>query len=166
MIDQLAQQSLIDRFPESIQRILANQLGLDFIDRSKNRDPRFRDIVLRAYHSRCAFCGYDLRLDGALVSSPYPLWRAVTTVWRCVYCTMILLIWVHLGWMKTWLYISRAASAVARWWTTCSGNGTASSCIFLMTNHCGPLNKTSAGIVSGSSKPETVNFAGIIDYPI
>lgn len=67
MIDQLAQQILIDRFPESIQRILANQLGLDFIDRSKNRDPRFRDIVLRAYHSRCAFCGYDLRLDGALV---------------------------------------------------------------------------------------------------
>ena len=45
MIDQLAQQILIDRFPESIQRILANQLGLDFIDRSKNRDPRFRDIV-------------------------------------------------------------------------------------------------------------------------
>lgn len=36
-------------------------------DRSRNRDPRFRDIVLRAYHSRCAFCGYDLRLDGALV---------------------------------------------------------------------------------------------------
>ena len=67
MIDQLAQQILIDRFPESIQRILANQLGLDFIDRSKNCDPRFRDIVLRAYHSRCAFCGYDLRLDGALV---------------------------------------------------------------------------------------------------
>lgn len=29
MIDQLAQQILIDRFPESIQRILANQLGLD-----------------------------------------------------------------------------------------------------------------------------------------
>ena len=23
--------------------------------------------MLRAYHSRCAFCGYDLRLDGALV---------------------------------------------------------------------------------------------------
>lgn len=67
VIDQLAQQILVDRFPESIQRILANQLGLDFIDRSKNRDPRFRDIVLRAYHSRCAFCGYDLRLDGALV---------------------------------------------------------------------------------------------------
>lgn len=51
MIDQLVQQILMDRFPESIQRILANQLGLDFIDRSKNRDPRFRDIVLRAYHS-------------------------------------------------------------------------------------------------------------------
>lgn len=67
MIDQLAQKILTDRFPESIQRILANQLGFDFIDRSRNRDPRFRDIVLRAYHSRCAFCGYDLRLDGALV---------------------------------------------------------------------------------------------------
>lgn len=67
MIDQLAQKILTDRFPESIQRILANQLGFDFIDRSRNRDPRFRDTVLRAYHSRCAFCGYDLRLDGALV---------------------------------------------------------------------------------------------------
>lgn len=29
VIDQLAQQILMDRFPESIQRILANQLGLD-----------------------------------------------------------------------------------------------------------------------------------------
>lgn len=83
MIDQLAQQILIARFPESIQRILANQLGLDFIDRSKNRDPRFRDIVLRAYHSQCAFCGYDLRLDGALVGIEAAhvrlenLWRAV-----------------------------------------------------------------------------------------
>lgn len=66
-IDKLAQQILTDRFPESVQRILANQLGFDFIDRSNNRDPRFREIVLRAYHSRCAFCGYDLRLDGALV---------------------------------------------------------------------------------------------------
>ncbi|MBX9242650.1 phosphorothioated DNA-binding restriction endonuclease, partial [Klebsiella pneumoniae] len=31
MIDQLAQKILTDRFPESIQRILANQLGFDFI---------------------------------------------------------------------------------------------------------------------------------------
>lgn len=67
LIDKLAQQILTNRFPESVQRILANQLGLDFVDRTKNRDPHFRDIILRAYHSRCAFCGYDLRLDGALV---------------------------------------------------------------------------------------------------
>lgn len=67
MIDQLVQKILTDRYPESIQRLLANQLGFDFFDCSRDRDTRFRDIVLRAYHSRCAFCGYDLRLDGALV---------------------------------------------------------------------------------------------------
>ena len=68
MIDQLAQKILTDRFPESIQRILANQLGFDFIDRSRNRDPRFRDIVLRRLPLtvRCSAVTIS-RLDGALV---------------------------------------------------------------------------------------------------
>ncbi|MFP2467135.1 phosphorothioated DNA-binding restriction endonuclease [Pseudescherichia vulneris] len=67
MIDKLAQQILTERFPESIQILLADRLGFDFIALMKARDPRFRDMVLRAYYSQCAICGYDLRLDGALV---------------------------------------------------------------------------------------------------
>lgn len=67
IIDKLAQQILTERFPESIQRLLADRLGFDFIALMKARDPRFRDMVLRAYHSQCAICGFNLRLDGALV---------------------------------------------------------------------------------------------------
>lgn len=173
VIDQLAQQILMDRFPESIQRILANQLGLDFIDRSKSRDPRFRDIVLRAYHSRCAFCGYDLRLDGALVGieAAHIHWK--TYGGPCVVNNGLALCSLHhdafdmgaFGLDENLTIRIPAASAVARWWITCSGNGTASSYTFLTTNRCGPLNNTSAGIVNRSSKPETVSFAGIIDCP-
>lgn len=67
MIDKLAQQILTERFPESLQILLADRLGFDFIALMRARDPRFRDMVLRAYHSQCAVCGYDLRLDGTLV---------------------------------------------------------------------------------------------------
>ena len=67
MINKLAQQIMTERFPESLQILLADRLGFDFTSLLKARDPRFREIVLRAYHSRCAICGYDLRLDGALV---------------------------------------------------------------------------------------------------
>ncbi len=67
MINKLAQQIMTERFPESLQILIADRLGFDFTSLMKARDPRFREIVLRAYHSRCAFCGYDLRLDGALV---------------------------------------------------------------------------------------------------
>lgn len=67
LVDKLAQQILIERFPETLQLLLANRLGFDFIALMKTRDPNFRDIVLRAYHSQCAVCGYDMRLDGILV---------------------------------------------------------------------------------------------------
>lgn len=67
MINKLAQQIMTERFPESLQILLADRLGFDFTSLMKARDPRFREIVLRAYHSRCAIWVYDLRLDGALV---------------------------------------------------------------------------------------------------
>lgn len=67
LIDKLAQQILSEHFPQSVQNVLADRLGFDLDGLMKMRDPRFRERVLRAYHSRCAFCGYDLRLDGALV---------------------------------------------------------------------------------------------------
>ncbi|EPN9888358.1 phosphorothioated DNA-binding restriction endonuclease [Klebsiella michiganensis] len=34
---------------------------------NKINETRIRGIVLCAYHSRCAFCGYDLRMDGTLI---------------------------------------------------------------------------------------------------
>lgn len=174
MIDQLAQQILIDRFPESIQRILANQLGLDFIDRSKNRDPRFRDIVLRAYHSRYAFCGYDLRLDGALVGieAAHIHWK--TYGGPCVVNNGLALCSLHHD-----AFDMGAFGLDKNLTIRISGGVTRSPVVdnlFWQRNGqplhlphdkslCLP-NNTSAGIVSRSSKPETVSFTGIIDCPI
>lgn len=62
LIDKLAQQILNEHFPESVQVSLAERLGFDINKGLNSRDPRFRDVVLRAYHYRCAVCGYDLRL--------------------------------------------------------------------------------------------------------
>ncbi|AXG49188.1 phosphorothioated DNA-binding restriction endonuclease [Photorhabdus laumondii] len=67
LVDELAQQILNEHFPESVQVSLVERLGFDINKRLNSRDPRFRDVVLRAYHYRCAVCGYDLRLDGSLV---------------------------------------------------------------------------------------------------
>lgn len=62
-IDKLAQQILSEHFPESVQETIANRLGFSLADINKQRDPKFRQIVLRAYNYQCAVCGYNLKQD-------------------------------------------------------------------------------------------------------
>lgn len=67
LIDKLTSQILSEHFPESIQEIIANRLGFALADLRKERDPNFRQSVLRAYNYQCAICGYNLRHDSTPV---------------------------------------------------------------------------------------------------
>jgi hypothetical protein len=52
-------------FPESIHSDVLSAVGLSFsteILADKKRDPQFRQRILTAYESRCAVCGFDVRL--------------------------------------------------------------------------------------------------------
>lgn len=62
-IDKLAQQILSEHFPESVQDTIANRLGFSLAEINKQRDPKFRQMVLRAYNYQCAVCGYNLKQD-------------------------------------------------------------------------------------------------------
>ncbi len=63
LLDKLAQYLLEAHFPESVQDIIANQLGFSLTEVRKERDPKFRQSVLRAYNYQCAVCGYNLKHD-------------------------------------------------------------------------------------------------------
>lgn len=63
-------QALLDAFwPAPLHEDVVRTVGLDMALSVSPRqvDPRFRYLVLRAYEQRCAVCGYDGRLDGALL---------------------------------------------------------------------------------------------------
>ena len=62
-IDKLAQNLLEAHFPESVQDLIATRLGFSLTKVRKERDPRFRTTVLRAYNYQCAVCGYNLKHD-------------------------------------------------------------------------------------------------------
>lgn len=63
LIDKLAQQILSEHFPESVQDIIANRLDFSLAEINKQRDPKFRQMILRAYNYQCAICGYNLKQD-------------------------------------------------------------------------------------------------------
>ena len=67
IIDQLAGQILSQHFTESVQENLINRFGFNLMESNKYRDPKFRQIVLRAYNYQCAICGYDLRHDSVSI---------------------------------------------------------------------------------------------------
>lgn len=66
-INRLAHQILNEHFPESVQEVIADEMGFDFTELLKTRDPKFRQLVLRAYNYQCAICGFNLRLDNTPV---------------------------------------------------------------------------------------------------
>lgn len=64
----LAQQILEANFTESIQEELADELGFDIRQIRKQRDPLFRQQVLRTYNYECAICGFNMRHDNTSVA--------------------------------------------------------------------------------------------------
>ncbi|EJF6151175.1 HNH endonuclease, partial [Salmonella enterica] len=54
LIDTLAQQILEAHFPTSIQEDIADEMGFDIRTSLRQRDPKFRQAVLRAYNYQCA----------------------------------------------------------------------------------------------------------------
>jgi putative restriction endonuclease len=70
LVEQLAQSLLSAHFPESLHADIRAAVGLPEVGRisvgeapaAQQRDPTFRQRVLRAYEHRCAVCGLDLRI--------------------------------------------------------------------------------------------------------
>ncbi len=56
-------------FPDSIHEDLLRAVGIDlgYLVFKRNRDPRFREEILRAYESSCAICGFTSRIGHVLV---------------------------------------------------------------------------------------------------
>lgn len=72
LIPDLARQLLHTFWPDSIHDTIADELGLDLdvstsVAANRQRDPRFRSAVLRAYERRCAVCGFQASIGGALL---------------------------------------------------------------------------------------------------
>lgn len=68
LIDTLATQLLEAHFPASIQNDIADELGFDIQHTLSQRDPKFRQMVLRAYNYQCAICGFNMRHDNAPIA--------------------------------------------------------------------------------------------------
>lgn len=75
-IRQAAQSVLEAHFPESYHEDLLLAVGLADLDAGamaevtetverRKRDPKFCEIIIRAYDYKCSICGLDLRLDNA-----------------------------------------------------------------------------------------------------
>lgn len=68
LIDTLAQQLLEAHFPASIQEDIADEMGFDIRTSLRQRDPKFRQMVLRAYNYQCAICSFNMRHDNAPIA--------------------------------------------------------------------------------------------------
>ncbi|WP_163103031.1 phosphorothioated DNA-binding restriction endonuclease [Peribacillus alkalitolerans] len=64
LIKEVAQILLEEHFPDTLHEDLLSAVGLDIESKkSKSRDPKFREKILRAYEYSCAVCGFNVRLD-------------------------------------------------------------------------------------------------------
>ncbi len=73
LVGRLAGALLDAHFPASLHDEILDAVGLDLETHAphtrtrRRRDPAFREAVLRAYGYRCAVCGFEARVGGALV---------------------------------------------------------------------------------------------------
>lgn len=85
LLDQIATRVLGAHFPASIHQDLLDAVGLQVsgpvaktapLASQRNRDPSFRERVLRTYERRCAVCGLDVRIGGiaALLEASHIQW--------------------------------------------------------------------------------------------
>lgn len=68
LIDTLAQQLLEAHFPVSIQEDIAGEMGFDIRTSLRQRDPKFRQMVLRAYNYQRAICDFNMRHDNVPIA--------------------------------------------------------------------------------------------------
>lgn len=68
LIDTLAQQLLEAHFPASIQEDIVDEMGFDICTSLRQRDPKFCQMVLRAYNYQRAICGFNMRHDNAPIA--------------------------------------------------------------------------------------------------
>jgi putative restriction endonuclease len=64
-IQEAARMLLEKSFPETIHDDILQAIGIQFDETAsikKERDPEFRNMILRIYEQKCAICGFDVRL--------------------------------------------------------------------------------------------------------
>ncbi len=70
LITELALLILNEHFPETMHEDILNDVGLNpnvRLVKSRARDPKFREHILRAYEYKCAVCDFQVRLGHILV---------------------------------------------------------------------------------------------------
>jgi putative restriction endonuclease len=68
LVVKIAVQILERHFPESLHPDILNAVGLTLDTAKKQRDPAFRQRVMKAYEYRCAVCGFDVRLGSVSIA--------------------------------------------------------------------------------------------------
>ena len=69
LVQEITNMILHEHFADSIHEDILSSVGLDLnYSSDKRRDPYFREKILRAYESRCAICGFNVRLANNLVA--------------------------------------------------------------------------------------------------
>jgi putative restriction endonuclease len=82
LVSELGRTILEEHFPESLHDEIAEAAGLELAAQGaakrQARPPGFRDEILRAYEHRCAICGFQALLDGAVigVEAAHVRWHA------------------------------------------------------------------------------------------
>ncbi|MDM8545776.1 phosphorothioated DNA-binding restriction endonuclease [Candidatus Venteria ishoeyi] len=62
LVKEIVESLLKDTFPESIHEDILQAIGIDLELKTHKRDPKFRELILKAYEYRCAICGFDVKM--------------------------------------------------------------------------------------------------------
>lgn len=69
LVNMVAHRVLDANFPPSLHEDILDQVGMPWVSvrKKRPRDPKFRELIIRAYEHRCALCGYDGQLRHSLL---------------------------------------------------------------------------------------------------
>jgi putative restriction endonuclease len=63
VVNSITARILEDNFPSTLHEQILNEIGMPYVVETRSqRDPSFREVILRIYEHRCAVCGYNGRL--------------------------------------------------------------------------------------------------------
>lgn len=69
IVRDVARNLLEQNFPETLHDDILSMVGITLDNQSQtNRDPRFRERILKAYGYSCAICGFDVRIGQNLLA--------------------------------------------------------------------------------------------------